>query len=100
VTVAVRSVSTLSIRARQGNAGLVIRGSLRGHGHALPGRKVTLQSSPAGAASWTAVRTKRTRRHGTIRFHVATPTASTDYRLVFAGGPRFDATASGVVTEG
>jgi hypothetical protein len=100
VTVTVRSGSTLSIRARQGKANLVIRGSLHGSGHALPGRKVTVQSRPTGATTWTAVKTKRTRGHGTIRFHVATPTASTDYRLVFAGGRGHDAAASGVVTEG
>jgi hypothetical protein len=100
VTVTVRAGSTLSIRARQGNASLVIRGSLHGGGHALPGRKVTVQSRPTGGTTWRAVRTKRTRGHGTIRFHVATPTTSTDYRLVFAGGRGFDASASGVVTEG
>jgi hypothetical protein len=100
VTVTVRSGSTLSIRARQGKASLVIRGSLRGNGHGLAGRKVSVQSRPAGSTTWTAVKTKRTRGHGTIRFHVATPTASTDYRLAFAGGRGFDATASGVVTEG
>jgi hypothetical protein len=100
VNVTVRSGSTLSIRARQAEANLIVRGSLHGGGHALPGRKVTLQSRPAGGTTWTAVRTKRTRGHGTIRFHVATPTASTDYRLVFAGGRGFDASASGVVTEG
>jgi hypothetical protein len=100
VTVTVRSVSTLSIQARQGKANLVIKGSLHGKGHALNGRKVTVQSRPTGGTTWTAVTTKRTRGHGTIRFHVATPTASTDYRLVFAGGSGFDAAASGVVTEG
>jgi hypothetical protein len=100
VTVTVRSGSTLSIRARQGKANLVIRGSLHGSGHALAHRLVTVQSRPTGATTWTAVKTHRTRGHGTIRFHVATPTASTDYRLVFAGGRGYDASASGVVTEG
>jgi hypothetical protein len=98
VTVTVRSASTLSIVARQGRAGEVISGALRGGGHALRGRKVTLQQRPSGDTTWTAAKTKRTHRHGTIRFHVATPAASTDYRLVFAGGSQFDGTASGVVT--
>jgi 5-hydroxyisourate hydrolase-like protein (transthyretin family) len=98
VTVAVRTPSSLSIRGRAAHSSEVITGDLRGSGHGLPGRKVTVQSRPAGGATWTAVKTKRTARRGTIRFHLATPTASTDYRLVFAGGRGHDATASGVVT--
>jgi 5-hydroxyisourate hydrolase-like protein (transthyretin family) len=99
-TLTVRSPSSLSIRARQARTREVISGDLRGGGHGLPGRRVTLQSRPTGGTTWTAVKTHRTGRHGSIRFRVAIPTASTDYRLVFAGGRAFDASSSGVVTAG
>jgi 5-hydroxyisourate hydrolase-like protein (transthyretin family) len=99
-TLTVRSPSSLSIRARQAHLREIISGDLRGGGHGLPGRRVTLQSRPTGGTTWTAVKTHRTGRHGRIRFRVAIPTASTDYRLVFAGGRAFDASSSGVVTAG
>jgi hypothetical protein len=99
-TVTVRSASSLSIRARQAPKHESISGDLRGGGRGLRGRPVTLQSRPTGGATWTPVKTHRTGRHGTIRFHVPIPTASTDYRLVFAGGRAFDASSSGVVTAG
>jgi 5-hydroxyisourate hydrolase-like protein (transthyretin family) len=99
-TLTVRSPSSLSIRARQAHLREIISGDLRGGGHGLPGRRVTLQSRPTGGTTWTAVKTHRTGRHGRIRFRVAIPTASTDYRLVFAGGRAFDPSSSGVVTAG
>jgi 5-hydroxyisourate hydrolase-like protein (transthyretin family) len=99
-TLTVRSPSSLSIRARQAHMREIISGDLRGGGHGLPGRRVTLQSRPTGDTTWTPVKAHRTGHHGIIRFRVAVPTASTDYRLVFAGGRAFDASSSGVVTAG
>jgi 5-hydroxyisourate hydrolase-like protein (transthyretin family) len=99
-TVTVRSASSLSIRTRQGHTREAVSGDLRGGGHGLAHRRVTLQSRPTGGTTWAAVKAHRTGRHGMIRFHVRIPTASTDYRLVFAGGRAFDASASGVVTAG
>jgi hypothetical protein len=98
-TVTVRTATSLSIRAKHvTTGGEAISGALRGGGHGLRGRKVTLQQRPAGGTTWTPVRTKLTGRNGSVRFHVAEPAASTDYQLVFAGGPRYDGSVSGIVT--
>jgi hypothetical protein len=95
----VRKPSSLSIRAQAGRHDHeVISGDLRGGGHGLPHRKVTLQSRPSGTTTWHNVATHLTRRHGVVRFRVAAPTESTDYQLVFAGGPLYDGCQSGVVT--
>ena len=76
----------------------VISGDLRGNGHGLRNRKVTLQSRPSGTTTWTHGATHVTRRHGLVGFRVPAPTASDDYQLVFPGGPLYDGCQSGVVT--
>ena len=92
--VMVRRATSLSIRAE----GDTIRGALFGpRNNPLPGQTVTLQSSPAGANTWTDVSSAQTGDHGGVGFAV-TPTGETDYRLVFAQTPRFQACQSGVVT--
>jgi hypothetical protein len=99
VTVHVRRSCSLSIRARLNPKNLeVISGDLRGGGHGLAHRAVSLQESPSGAATWTTVGTQRTGRHGGVAFKEVPPTAPEDYRLVFAGGVNFDGCQSGVVT--
>ena len=97
VTVTLRKGSSLSIRGKQVATGENISGVLRGGGHALRDRRVTLQSRPSGSTTWSPVRTRRTGRHGLVRFHVATPSVSTDYQLVFSGGARYAGSASGIV---
>jgi hypothetical protein len=95
-TVHVRRPSSLSIRARQTEAKEVISGQLRGGGHALANRPVTLETSPAGAGTWTVVATKHANQHGNVVFKVAKPTTAEDYKLVFAGGWNFDPCESAV----
>jgi hypothetical protein len=94
----VRQPSSLSIRARANNGHEVITGDLRGTGHGLAKRRVTLQSRPSGTATWTAVAKHHTKHGGFVSFRVPAPTASTDYQLVFNGGPFYDGCQSGVVT--
>ena len=94
--VMVRRPTSLSIRAE----GDTIRGALFGpRNNPLPGRTVTLQSSPAGAGTWNDVGSDQSGDHGGVAFTVS-PTSPTDYRLVFAETPRFQACQSGVVTVG
>jgi hypothetical protein len=94
--VMVRRTTSLSIRAE----GTTIRGALLGpRNNPLPGQTVTLQSSPAGAGTWTEVSSAQTGDHGGVSFTVS-PTGATDYRLMFAATPRFEACQSGTVTVG
>jgi hypothetical protein len=96
----VRLPSSLSIRARHAKkAGReLISGDLRGGGHGLAHRKVTLQDRASGTDSWTTVASKFTHRKGGVGFSVPAPNASEDYQLVFAGGAVYDGCQSGVVT--
>jgi hypothetical protein len=100
VVIHVRRPSSLSIRARANHKkGLeLINGQLRGAGHPLAHRKVTLLTRPSGSQLWTTASSKFTHRHGVVGFKVPAPTASTDYQLTFHGGPVFDGCQSGVVT--
>ena len=94
--VMVRRATSLSIRAE----GDTIRGALFGpRNNPLPGQTVTLQSSPAGAANWSDVSSAKTGDHGGVGFTV-NPSSATDYRLIFAATPRFEACQSGIVTVG
>ena len=94
--VMVRRATSLSIRAE----GDTIRGALFGpRNNPLPDQTVTLQSSPAGAADWSDVSSAKTGEHGGVEFTV-NPSSATDYRLVFAATPRFEACQSGIVTVG
>jgi hypothetical protein len=98
-TIHVRMSSSLSIRARHGRHGNeIISGQLRGGGHGLAHRKVTLQDRPSGTSTWTTVKSRFTQRHGVASFAVPAPSASEDYQLVFPGGPIYDGCQSGVVT--
>jgi hypothetical protein len=98
-TVHVRVPSSLSIRARHGKHGNeIISGDLRGSGHGLAHRKVTLQDRASGTTAWTTVKSKVTKRHGLVGFAVPAKNVSEDYQLVFAGGPFHDGCQSGVVT--
>lgn len=100
VTVHILRNSSLSIRSREGRRGEVIQGQLRGAGHSLPGRKVTLQERSVGSDTWTPVSTHRTRRHGVVIFRVDPPTAPEEFELSYAGGPNYHGCQSGVVTIG
>jgi hypothetical protein len=94
--VLVRRPTSLSIRFD----GSAVRGTLFGpHNNGLADKLVTLQSSPAGADTWSDVGSKRTGPHGGVGFAVA-PATATDYRLVFAATPRYQACQSGTVTVG
>jgi hypothetical protein len=99
-TVHVLLPSSLSIRARVNNktGNEVISGDLRGGGHALAHRKVTLQDKVDGTTTWTTVATRRTGHNGGVGFSVPAPTSNEDYQLVYTGGPRFDGCQSGIVT--
>lgn len=96
VRVSVLRPSSLSIRGRATSADFVVSGTLRGGGHPLAHRVVTLQAQASGSADWTDAGTARTGKAGVARFHE--PTApGTSYRLVYAGGPRFAPSTSGTV---
>jgi hypothetical protein len=98
-TVHVRQSSSLSIRARNNRNGAeVISGDLRGGGHALAHRRVTLQDQPFGSTTWTTVGTKRTGHAGGVGFTEPAPSVKENYQLVFAGGPLYEGCQSGVVT--
>jgi hypothetical protein len=96
--VSVMRPSSLSIRGRAASSDYVVSGTLRGGGHALAHRTVTLQSEMSGAADWTDVGTAKTGRAGVVRFHEAT-SPGTSYRLAYAGGPRFAPSISGTVVS-
>jgi hypothetical protein len=99
-TVHVLRDSSLSIRARLAKNGTErVAGQLRGGGHGLARRDVALQERAIGAAAWTTVATKRTKRHGVVGYNVAAASTSAEYQLVFAGGANFSASQSGVVTD-
>jgi hypothetical protein len=98
VTVHVVKTSSLSIRARSNHGKEIISGQLRGGGHALAHRNVTLQDEAFGTSTWTTVATKATSHNGTVSFSVPAPTANENYQLVFAGGGQFSGCQSGVVT--
>ncbi|MGC4112887.1 MAG: hypothetical protein QM747_21215 [Nocardioides sp.] len=90
--------SSLSIRGRATTTDYVVSGTLRGGGHQLAHRTVTLQMQASGSADWTDAGTAKTGKAGVVRFHE--PTApGTSYRLVYAGGPRFAPSTSGTVVS-
>lgn len=97
-TVHVRRPSSLSIRSNVKTDKVVISGQLRGGGHALSNRPVKLETSAAGAGTWTVVGTQRANKHGIVIFKVAKPATAEDYKLVFTGGWNFDPCESAVAT--
>ena len=99
-TVHVRRPSSLSIRSKLNpkTSKVVVSGQLRGGGHALPNRRVTLQESPAGAGTWIPVGTMKTNKRGIVVFREPAPTAAEDYKLVYAGGWNYDPCESAVAT--
>jgi hypothetical protein len=96
--VLVRVHSSLSIRGRATHTEFVVSGVLRGGGHPLKSRPVTLQSQAPGSTDWIDAGTARTGRQGVVRFHEP-PAAGTGYRLAYAGGPRFAPSTSGTVVS-
>jgi hypothetical protein len=73
-----------------------ITGDLRArHGHAA-GRWIQLLAKPTGTTTWTKSAVHRSGRNGNVGFEI-TPTATTRYRLAFAGNKFQHASRSGVV---
>jgi hypothetical protein len=99
-TVHVVRPSSLSIREKQrhGNGREIISGQLRGGGHALAHRKVTLEEQAVGDTTWTTVATRRTGRHGVVEFLAPKGTTAEEFELVYAGGANYTGCQSGVVT--
>jgi len=96
VKVTFKAKTSLSVRGRTTRNGYVVSGQLRGGGHALHRRIVSLQT--LGTDGWTAVATKRTNRHGRVSFLRPASTGGS-YRLVFAGGSAYAASTSGTVVH-
>ncbi|HVT64596.1 MAG TPA: hypothetical protein VHD81_05540 [Mycobacteriales bacterium] len=99
-TVHVLRETSLSVRTRDARRGEIVQGELRGGGHALRGRKVLLQERAVGDDSWNPVVAHRTRRHGVVMFRITTPQVPEEFQLVYAGGPNYRGSSSGVVTIG
>jgi hypothetical protein len=98
VRVHVSLPSSLSIRGRATATGFVVSGVLKGGGHPLGHRTVTLLEQAPGTDTWTEAGTDVTDKQGLARFHE--PTApGTGYRLAYAGGSRFAASTSGTVVS-
>ncbi len=94
----VKHPSSLSIRGRATSTGFVVSGVLKGAGHPLGHRTVTLLEQAPGTDTWTEAGTDVTDKQGLARFHE--PTApGTGYRLAYAGGSRFAASTSGTVVS-
>jgi hypothetical protein len=90
--------SSLSIRGRAVGAEFVVSGVLRGGGHFLGHRTVTLLEQAPGTDTWTQAGSDVTNKLGVARFHE--PSApGTGYRLAYAGGSRFAASTSGTVVS-
>ncbi len=94
----VRIPTSLSIRGRRTATDYVVSGELRGGGHALAHRTVTLLAQAPGSDTWTEAGTDVTNRDGVARFHQPS-VAGTGYRLAYAGGPRFAPSTSGTVVS-
>jgi hypothetical protein len=96
--VAVQVPSSLSIRGRASGSDFVVSGTLRGGGHPLVHRTVTLLQEASGSSVWTEAGTAKTGKAGVVRFHEATA-PGTSYRLAYAGSPRFAPSNSGTVVS-
>ena len=94
----VRTPTSLSIRGKVAGADFAISGVLKGGGHPLAHRTVTLLEQASGSATWTEAGTDRTNRAGFARFREP-QVAGTGYRLAYAGGSRFAASTSGTVVS-
>ena len=92
-----RAVS-LSVRGRSVRAGFSVVGQLRGSGHPLAGRTVTLQSVAQGTTEWVAVASGTTNQRGRV-FLVQPRVEGTQYRLVFDGDVRHLPSMSGTVVS-
>jgi hypothetical protein len=98
VRVQVSVPSSLSIRGRATTDGFAVSGVLKGGGHPLAHRQVTLLEQAPGSATWTEAGTRRTNRSGFVRF-LEPQVPGTGYRLAYAGGPRFASSTSGTVVS-
>ncbi len=94
----VRTPTSLSIRGKQIGTDFAVSGVLRGGGHPLAHRTVTLLEQASGSATWTEAGTDRTNRAGLARFRQP-QVPGTGYRLAYAGGPRFAPSSSGTVVS-
>jgi hypothetical protein len=94
----VRTPTSLSIRGKQTGTDFAVSGVLKGGGHALAHRMVTLLEQAPGSTTWTAAGTDRTNRLGLARFREP-QVPGTGYRLAYAGGPRFSPSSSGTVVS-
>ena len=98
VRVDVTAATSLSIRGRALAQSYVVSGVLRGGGHTLAGREVTVLALAPGATEWVAVGTATTGPHGKAK--LAQPLApGTAYQLSFAGGPKLAPCVSGTVVQ-
>ena len=96
--VRVRSSTSLSIRGLVGPAAYRVSGILRGQGHPLRDRVVTLMAQAPGSTTWTDAGTSSTGKHGVV--HFSEPLApGTGYLLSYAGAPRFAPSTSGTVVN-
>ncbi|MFT4009488.1 MAG: hypothetical protein QM655_05535 [Nocardioidaceae bacterium] len=95
-SVVFKSSTSLSIRGKHTATGYAVSGSLRGAGHALKGRLVTLEK--LDGATWVSVKAKRTGTKGRVSFDAGAAT-DVSYRLSFAGGAKLRASTSGVVVS-
>ena len=98
VRVHVRKASALAIVGRHTDEGFAVTGVLLGRGQGIPAATVTLLAQAAGGTTWAAVDSKRTKRHGRVRFEQ--PSApGTSYQLSFAGNWWFAPSLSGIVVD-
>lgn len=96
-SVVIKAATSLSIRGKHtANNGYVVSGSLRGGGHTLKGRSVTLEA--LDGTTWVAVKAKKTQKKGRVAFHPGNATG-VSYRLSFGGSHMFAASTSGTVVS-
>ncbi len=98
VRVHVRKPSALAIVGRHTDAGFAITGVLLGRGRGIPAATVDLLAQAPGSTAWTVVDSKRTKRHGRVRF-LQPPADGTSYQLSFAGNWWFAPSLSGIVVD-
>lgn len=97
-TVHVQRPSAITISGRTNKANQeVVTGILHSGKLRITGNRIQLQSS-TGGATFATIAHQRTNRHGVVVFRIAMPSASTSYKLVWAGGPNFAACQSQVLT--
>ena len=85
----VRKPSALAIVGRHTDDGFAVTGVLLGRGRGIPAAEVTLLAQAPGGTTWTVVDSKRTKRHGRVRFvQPPAPAPATSSRSRATGGSR------------